>query len=257
MFRDGVEARDPRSRLGRVVPGGMSYRDDLDAAQLRRASLQRELADVKRKMRDLAPLRAQAQALEATLRETERDVDRARAKVPLPLLSRMKVASPCSAKWEDMSGDAHARHCAQCDKSVYDLSSLSAPEAEALLRERGQSLCVRFYRRADGTVLNADCPVGAKRKRRLQVVGGALAASLVGAGAAFAAMAGTATMGEMSVAPVPPCSARLPANVGEWEGEMTMGEATYDPSWHEAQLDEPEPELIQGGASFRPEPPSE
>lgn len=235
----------------------MSYRDDLEAAQLRRASLQRELSEVKRKMSNLAPLRAQAERLEATLRDTDRDVDRARAKVPLPLLSRMKVASPCSAKWEDMSGDAHARHCAQCDKSVYDLSSLSAPDAEALLRERGQSLCVRFYRRADGTVLNADCTVGAKRKRRLQVVGGALAASLMGAGAAFAAMA-TATMGEPSVADVPPCSARLPENVGEWEGEMMMGEAVYDPTWDADPAPEaPEYEMIQGGASFRPDPPTE
>ena len=34
-----------------------------------------------------------------------------------------------------------------------------------IVAEREGSMCVRFFRRTDGTVLTADCPVGTKRKR--------------------------------------------------------------------------------------------
>jgi hypothetical protein len=60
-----------------------------------------------------------------------------------------------------MAGDDHARHCPECDRFVYNLSALSAAGALALIREKEGDLCARFFRRADGTVLTADCPVGA------------------------------------------------------------------------------------------------
>jgi len=81
-----------------------------------------------------------------------------------------------------MVGDDRARFCGQCQKHVYNLSSLTADEAVALIREREGGLCARFYRRADGTVLTSDCPVGAgqvwARVRRL--VGAAVAFILLG-----------------------------------------------------------------------------
>src|SRR4051812_34206307 len=53
------------------------------------------------------------------------------------------------------------RHCDQCDLNVYNLSALTADEAEVLLRaHEGRRLCGTFYRREDGTVLTRDCPVG-------------------------------------------------------------------------------------------------
>jgi hypothetical protein len=94
------------------------------------------------------------------------------------LLANVKVASPCSARWSDMDGDERARFCAQCQKHVYNLSSLSADDAIALLRAKEGRLCARFYRRADGTILTADCPVGAAqvwpRFRRLAAAAAAL-----------------------------------------------------------------------------------
>ena len=87
------------------------------------------------------------------------------------LLANVQVASPCSARWGDMAGDHRARFCAQCQKNVYNLSSLTAEEATALIRAKEGNLCARFYQRTDGTVLTADCPVGADqvwiRLRRL------------------------------------------------------------------------------------------
>jgi hypothetical protein len=101
-------------------------------------------------------------------------------KTALELLANIQVASPCMADWNEMTGDDHARFCGQCEKHVYNLSALTADEAIRLIREKEGNICGRFYRRGDGTVLTADCPVGAhhkiRRKRRLT----ALAASLAG-----------------------------------------------------------------------------
>ena len=91
------------------------------------------------------------------------------------LLANVRVASPCTARWADMTGDERSRFCAQCQKHVYNLSEMTAEAASSLIREKEGKLCVRFYQRADGTVLTADCPVGAaavvRRVKRLIAVG--------------------------------------------------------------------------------------
>jgi hypothetical protein len=80
----------------------------------------------------------------------------------LPLLDNLSVASPCHAVWDDMEGTDRVRFCDDCRLHVYNLSELSKPAAERLVaRHEGQGrLCVRFFRRADGTVLTRDCPRG-------------------------------------------------------------------------------------------------
>ncbi len=103
-------------------------------------------------------------------------------------LDDIRVASPCNASWDGMEGDARVRNCALCRKHVYDLSGMTRVEAEGLVRGREGRVCVRFFRRADGTVLTADCPVGLRAlRRRMALLGTALAASLavvLGIGAA-------------------------------------------------------------------------
>jgi hypothetical protein len=84
----------------------------------------------------------------------------------LDLRDDMRIASPCTAAWDAMEGDARARHCGECHKTVYDLSRMERSEALALIREKAGNLCVRLHRRYDGTVLTADCPVGRDRRRR-------------------------------------------------------------------------------------------
>jgi len=81
-------------------------------------------------------------------------------------LKHAKVASPCSADWEGMIGDARRRFCGQCELNVYNLSEMSRREAEDLINRTEGRLCVRFYRRADGTVLTKDCPIGLRAIRR-------------------------------------------------------------------------------------------
>lgn len=85
-------------------------------------------------------------------------------------LNNIKIASPCSASWEEMFGNERKRFCGDCKLNVYNLSGMTKYDAENLLMNSEGSVCVRYFRRSDGTVLTADCPVGwAKVKQRLSV----------------------------------------------------------------------------------------
>lgn len=100
----------------------------------------------------------------------------------LSILDQVEVASPCSESWERMTGDERVRHCAKCDLDVFNLSEMTRADAEALLRARwgvGKRLCVRLYKRADGTVITQDCPVGLARIRRRIARISAIAAGLL------------------------------------------------------------------------------
>ena len=85
-------------------------------------------------------------------------------------LSNIKIASPCSADWDQMYGDGRKRFCGDCKLNVYNLSGMTKDEAETLVMNAEGRLCVRFYQRADGSVITQDCPVGwAKVKQRTRV----------------------------------------------------------------------------------------
>lgn len=85
----------------------------------------------------------------------------------IDLLSQLKIASPCTASWDEMQGDERVRFCQHCRLNVYNLSAMSRREAEALVKEKEGRLCVRFYKRRDGTVLTDNCPVGFRAARRM------------------------------------------------------------------------------------------
>ena len=61
------------------------------------------------------------------------------------------IQTPCEARWEDMVGDAAVRHCARCDKNVYDLSAHSVAEAAAM-RASPERPCIQITARADGAI---------------------------------------------------------------------------------------------------------
>ena len=81
-------------------------------------------------------------------------------------LEHVKVAAPCPADWERMVGDERMRYCDRCSLHVYNLSGMTRREAEALVTSAEGRLCVRFYRRADGTILTRNCPVGLSALKR-------------------------------------------------------------------------------------------
>ena len=96
-------------------------------------------------------------------------------------LAEVKVASPCPADWETMIGNDRVRFCGQCELNVYNLSAMSRSEAESLIARTEGRLCVRFYRRKDGSIITQDCPVGLRAlKRRASRIKRAVASSLLG-----------------------------------------------------------------------------
>lgn len=102
-------------------------------------------------------------------------------------LDNITVAAPCSADWDNMIGTDRSRFCGQCSKNVYNLSGMTRGEAEELITGAEGQLCVRFYRRADGSVLTQNCPVGlaavqARVRRRVTAVLAAVLSFFSGVG---------------------------------------------------------------------------
>jgi len=201
------------------------YRSARTPLQERQHALRRELDATTERLEGLRDLESRQQAVRRELAQVDAEVRRADSKRALPLLGQVRVAAPCSARWDDMTGDAVTRFCGSCAKHVYDLSAMTAAEAEAFLRDAfGAETCVRFVRRADGTLLTSDCPVGVSRRRvkRFAVA----AVSLAGAAAgAFTALAPPRTvaapgivMGELAVR-----AEAQPAEQAEVEPPATMG----------------------------------
>lgn len=108
-------------------------------------------------------------------------------------LQSVQIATPCRADWSKMEGDDKSRFCQTCAKSVYNLSAMTTPEAQALIAEKEGNLCARIYRRADGTVITGDCPVGVTAPRRpfWGAIAGVLAA--IGAGGLVSGCGSNAT----------------------------------------------------------------
>lgn len=95
-------------------------------------------------------------------------------------INSLRIASPCSVGWENMTGNERTRHCELCSLNVYNVSELTTIQVERLIQAREGRLCIRMYRRSDGTVLTRDCPVGlrAVQKRVARFAGATLATVL-------------------------------------------------------------------------------
>lgn len=94
-------------------------------------------------------------------------------------LDNVRVASPCSVDWNQMIGDNRKRFCGDCKLNVYNLSGMTRTEAENLILTAEGRLCVKFYKRADGSMITQDCPVGwARVKQRTQIFVTAVASLL-------------------------------------------------------------------------------
>lgn len=103
-------------------------------------------------------------------------------------IDSIKIASPCSARWDDMKGDERARVCADCSLQVFNTAELSRTEIERLIADRtGKRLCLRLHRRPDGTLITKNCPVGFRKTvhRAVRFAGAALSVILGVAAAGF------------------------------------------------------------------------
>jgi hypothetical protein len=96
-------------------------------------------------------------------------------------LDHVRVASPCESDWDQMIGDERVRFCGQCSLNVYNLSSMTRADAESLIARTEGRLCVRFYRRCDGSIITKDCPVGLRAiRRRVSYIAKAIGSMVLG-----------------------------------------------------------------------------
>lgn len=159
-------------------------------------------------------------------------------------LNNIHIASPCPADWNEMYGDDRKRFCGECKLNVYNLSGMTRDEAEALIMNAEGRLCVRFYRRADGSVITQDCPVGwAKVKQRTRLIATAVA-SLVMAlftGVFFVSLFSKqkATVGEL----------RIPFVTPTPEPMHTMGAIAAPPRNTNSNVVQGKLSIIQGNVS--------
>jgi hypothetical protein len=96
------------------------------------------------------------------------------------ILDALVIAKPCPASWDAMAGDDRVRHCELCKLNVYNIAALTNADALGLIERSEGRLCVRLYKRADGTVLTVDCPVGVRAawRRLMQLAAMGLAVIL-------------------------------------------------------------------------------
>jgi hypothetical protein len=158
-------------------------------------------------------------------------------------LNDVRVAAPCPADWDQMIGDERVRFCGQCSLNVYDLSSMTRSDAESLIARNEGRLCLRFYRRSDGSIITKDCPVGLRAiRRRVSYVAKAIGSMVLGLFAglgvhgAFASsspLVSRRTMGimvapaDLSHPPIP--QGRRTASLGEMKGLPTRHRAPSAP----------------------------
>lgn len=97
-------------------------------------------------------------------------------------LKNLRVASPCHVNWETMTGNERVRFCDSCSRHVYNLSEMTTDEVKSVIIQTEGRLCGRMYRRADGTVITRDCPVGLRAiRQRVSRFAGATFATILSA----------------------------------------------------------------------------
>lgn len=123
-------------------------------------------------------------------------------------LAGVHVAAPCQADWNQMMGDERVRFCGACNLNVYNLSAMTRDQAETLIARTEGRLCVKFYRRRDGSIITQDCPVGLRAIRRrvsylAKAIGSAVLSFMAGVGiheafsSSLALLQPRRTLGEM------------------------------------------------------------
>lgn len=106
------------------------------------------------------------------------------------LVQQLYIAAPCNVPWDSMEGDERTRFCGQCKLNVYNIAEMSTKDAAALVRKNEGRVCLKLYRRADGTVITDNCPVGLRKVRdRMRRVAVAVLMSLAWVGLISSAQA--------------------------------------------------------------------
>jgi hypothetical protein len=146
-------------------------------------------------------------------------------------LNRIRIESPCAADWESMQGSDRVRFCEHCALSVHNISQMTTEEAARLVAASQGRLCIRYYRRTDGTILT-DMPARLHKitRRASRLAAGAFSAALSLASTALAQTpAPSLPRQDSNVAAQARRANDLPANVAGGQGGWITGVVT-DPT---------------------------
>ena len=137
------------------------------------------------------------------------------------IVDRIEIPLPCHVPWADMTGDDRVRFCGDCRQSVYNVAMFTRAEATRLLNDSSGRVCLRIFRRPDGTVVTDDCRarLRAARKRGLLIFAGTLVvvfwaqicAQFVGLMGLRRVMSSGGTMGEPPTMPSAGAPMPMPA----------------------------------------------
>lgn len=89
-------------------------------------------------------------------------------KVIEPIKAEKRVSS-CPFSWTEESAKVRFKHCAKCQRTIYDLDGMEQERVEALILKRENLDRFVLYERPDGKFMTSDCPVA--QKRRIQLIG--------------------------------------------------------------------------------------
>ena len=154
------------------------------------------------------------------------------------ILKRVYISAPCDADWDTMTGDDRRRFCGSCKMNVYNISAMSTEEAVKLISSSEDRVCLRLYRRKDGTIITDNCPVGLRRLRiRVRALVAAVVGTLLYVGAINSAQAqglvGTPSLtplqGQCNALPEPirPSGSTIATNVATAMSLLWLGLAVF------------------------------
>lgn len=110
------------------------------------------------------------------------------------ILRRISIEKPCSASWEQMTGNDQVRFCGHCELSVTQVSKLSRAKAVKLVKQSKGRLCLRIERTPLGDIVTRPSvqKLYSISRRASRIAAGAFTAVLSLSTAAYAQSSGTA-----------------------------------------------------------------
>lgn len=100
-------------------------------------------------------------------------------------LDSISVPKPCAEDWNKMSGGEKSRFCGICEKNVYNISAMTTREADKLLFENTEKVCIRMEKDAHGKVKTLKNQLH-QITRQAPIAAGVLSATLAFSAVTFA-----------------------------------------------------------------------
>jgi hypothetical protein len=135
----------------------------------------------------------------------------------MSLLDPIRMAFECPLRWEKLVGGDRTRHCADCDKHVFNLSAMTRIEAQQLLDDSETPICIRVEVGADGRARFQPALPGLTASAAVVV-----AAAIVASGPSVQPVLNAAPSAHMQAAPQPQAPVSTAPIVIERLGEPAL-----------------------------------